>query len=372
MNRWVEINLNALSHNLSIVKSHLDPEIKIIAVVKANAYGHGLLECARVFWGAGAEWLGVGTIEEAIELRVAKIKAPILVMGYVEPANFRRAIDFGVSLTMWDLRELKILSDQAAKLRRAAHIHLKVDTGMHRLGVDYREAARLMRQIRELPQVILEAVFSHFADAGSRDYSKEQIHALQVFLFELQRTLGEVPPVHFANSQAIASYPEAHFEMVRPGIALYGLAGAFENLAPALTLKSTIAQIKRVPAKVPIGYGRTYLTRRPSLLAILPIGYVDGYPRALSNQAEVLIAGSRCKILGRVCMNQTIADITGINLRDALEATLIGAEGGDRIKVEDLAKWGNTNCHEIVSRIPKDITRIYNKIVQDEQREQKA
>lgn len=371
MLNWVEVDLGALAHNLNIVKSHLDPEVKIMAVIKANAYGHGLLESARVFWGAGAEWLGVGTIEEAIELRVSKIKVPILVMGYVEPPDYRRAIDFDISLTMYNPFELKQLSAAAQKLKRAAKVHLKVDTGMFRLGVDYREASKIVALIKGLQLVKLEAIYSHFSSADDLVYSREQLRNLQVFLFELQRQSHETLPVHMSSSRAIANFPEAHFEIVRPGISLYGLGEAFPNLRPALSFKTIISQLKRVPAGVTIGYDRTFTTKRPSEVAILPVGYSHGYPRALSNKVEVLVSGARAKVVGRVCMNQTIIDVTGINLRENYEVTLIGAEGDDRITAEDLAKICETNPHEIVSRIPKDIPRIYKRVALEETNDRK-
>ncbi len=361
MLNWLEINLDRLSDNVKKLRQFLEEEVKIMAVVKANGYGHGLVETARTVWAAGADALAVAELEEAIELREAKIKAPILVMGYTPKEGFSEAIDFGISLTLWDHEEAQALSFKAEKLRRPGRFHFKVDTGMHRLGARPEEAADILEKILRLPGLAFEGIYSHFAEAGNIAFSQEQLKSFKSVLFGLQRKGLAIPLSHMANSEGTLNYPEAHLDMVRPGLIIYGLINHRIDVSPVLEFKTVIGQIKRIPQGETVGYNRTFKAERPMRIAVLPVGYSDGYPRSLSNKAEVLIRGKRAKVVGLVCMNQTIIDVTGISCRVGDEVTLIGEDEDDKIEVSDLAKWAGTNVHEIVSRLPADLERKFIK-----------
>lgn len=355
----LNINLSAIEHNIRIIRDRVEPETKIIAVVKANAYGHGLVEVARTAWAAGAEMLGVGTVDEGIALRQAKIRAPILVMGYAEPSDYHSVVEYMLQPTVFNKDEIIELGKVAAASHSPVRVHLKIDTGMHRLGINPDEIVAYVESIKKEPYLLLEAVFSHFAEVENRVYSGEQIKLLQSALFNLQRAEIELPLVHMANSGAIALLPESHFDMVRPGIAVYGLAANMEGLKPALSWLTKIVQVKRVAQGQKIGYGLTYTTKRIGALAVLPVGYAEGYPRALSNEAEVLIDGKRVRVVGRVCMGQTIIDITGIHAHVGDEVVLIGTSGSDTITAVDLAGWARTNPHEIVARLSPSLQRHF-------------
>lgn len=361
MLNWLEINLDKLSDNVKKLRQFLEEEVKIMAVVKANGYGHGLVEVARTVWVAGGDSLAVAELEEAVKLREAKIKAPILVMGYTPKEGFSEAIDFGISLTLWDYESAGALSFKAEKLRRPGKFHFKVDTGMHRLGARPEEAADILEKILRLPGLAFEGIYSHFAEAGNLAFSGEQLKSFKAVLFGLQRRGLTIPLSHIANSEGTLNFPESHLDMVRSGLIIYGLINHQIGVNPVLKFKTIIGQIKRVPQGETIGYKRTFKAERPMRIAILPVGYSDGYPRSLSNKAEVLVRGKRAKVVGLICMNQTIIDVTGISCRVDDEVTLIGEDGDDKISVDDVARWAGTNAHEIVSRLPADLERKFIK-----------
>jgi len=360
----IEVNLNAISHNLQVIKDHIDAECKIIGVVKANAYGHGLVETARAVWTSGADILAVATIDEAVQLRIAKIKSPIIVLSYVESSEFRRALDFDITLTVFDLRQVTRLSQEAAKLNKWARVDVKIDSGMNRFGFAPYEALDCYQKILQLGHIKIDGIHSHFADAaGNKEFSKQQINQFQNILFSLQQNRIAAPMVHMAATEATFLYPEAHFDAVRVGLCLYGYCGLKieqKELHPALELKSEIAQIRRVGTGETVGYGATFKAERPTKLAVLPIGYADGYPRALSNRSEVIVGEKRAKVAGRICMNIVMADVTGISCSVGDEAILIGGKGDDKVDAEDLARWGETIPNEILSRLSPTITREYH------------
>jgi alanine racemase len=356
---YLTINLGAVEHNIKVVRSYLEPETKIMAVVKANAYGHGLVEVARAAWASGAEMLGVGSVDEGIALRIAKIRAPILVMGYTDPSEYHRVVEYSLQVTLFNREEINNLGKVAASNHSTVRVHLKIDTGMHRLGINPDETADFVAAIKKEPYLLLEAIFSHFAEVQDRPYAAEQIKEMQSALFTLQRSGSELPLVHMANSSGIVLYPESHFDMVRPGIAIYGLSNDIPELKPALSWHTKIVQTKRIAAGQKVGYGLTYETQRIGMLAVLPVGYADGYARSMSNKAEVLISGKRVRVVGRVCMSQTILDITGVQAKVGDEVVLIGESGHDTIKVQELAAWAETNPHEIVARLNPNLSRRF-------------
>lgn len=364
---WINIDINAVRHNIGEIRKRLEHEVKIIAVVKSNAYGHGLVEVARAAWSAGAEVLAVGNVDEGIQLRIAKVRAPILVLGYTQPNEYQRVIEHTLQISLFNREDITTLAKTASGGHAPVRVHLKIDTGLHRLGANPNDVVAFAKAIKQEPYLILEALYSHFADTTNVQYSREQIKAMQSALFSLQQSgFEELPPVHMVASGAIVKYPEAHFDMVRPGLAIYGLEKSIINLKPVLKWSTKIVQVKRVSEGSHVGYGLTYKTKRIASLAVLPVGYADGYPRALSNKAEVLFNGKRVKVVGTVGMNLTIIDVTGLNAKVGDQIVLIGQSVGDTISIEDLARWAGSDPREIVARIPSSTYRHFCESEEDE------
>jgi len=359
----IEIDLNAIAHNLRTIKKLIYPETKVIGVVKANAYGHGLVEAARAIWTSGADILAVVSIDEAVELRVNKIRSPIIVLGYVEPKEFYKALDFDITLTAHDFDLVYLLHLEAKKQNRWAKVDIKVDTGMNRLGFKTFEAVEMYQKIMALEHIKIEGIHSHFAATGDKEYSEFQMKEFKNVLFNLQQQNIQPPMVHMASSDAVFLYNEAQFDAVRVGIALYGHSDVPEfdqMLEPALSLKSQIVSMRRIAKNDSVSYDRKFIAKDPKKIAIVPIGYFDGYPRALSAKAEALVCGSRVKIAGRVCMNACMFDVTGINCGINDEITLIGKQKDDKVSAEEIADLTGTNVREILCRLPAHIPREYH------------
>ena len=359
----IEINLNAIAGNLRAIKKIVGQECKIIGVVKANAYGHGLVETARAIWTCGADILAVADLDEAVQLRVAKIRSPIITLSYVEPSQFRRALDFDITFTVFDFAQAVKISQEAAKQNKWAKIDLKIDTGMNRFGFSTHDFWENYQKIGKLGHPKIVGLHSHFASASDREVSREQINRFRGVLFALQQNNISAPTVHLAATEGTFLYPEAHFDAVRIGLALYGYGGPaidWEELEPALELKTQIAQVRRVGAGEAIGYGGTFKVKKPLKIAVLPIGYADGYPRSLSNKAEVLADGKRAKVVGRICMNVMMVDVTGLSCSVGDEVVLIGGTSADMISAQDLARWAGTIPNEILSRLSPFIPREYH------------
>jgi len=364
MHNNIEIDLNAILHNISVIKGVIDQETKLIGVVKANAYGHGLIETARTIWTGGADILAVNSLEEAIALRVNKIKAPILILSYVEPGEFRKILDFDLTLTIYDLNQIRHLSKEAQKQNKWAKVDIKLDTGMARYGFDKDVFLDAYEKIASSEHIKIEGVHSHFANAIDNNFSKQQINTMRAALFALQQNSITAPIVHMAATEATFRYPEAHFDAVRIGLGLYGYYG-FElpeipELKPSLKLKSKIAQIRAIGEGDSVGYNRDFIADKNMEVAVIPIGYFDGYPRSLSNKSEVLIFGKRCKVLGRICMNILMADVTGMKCISGDEVVLIGEQKGEFIGADELASNSNTIVNEILCRLGEHIPRDYH------------
>jgi alanine racemase len=359
----VEIDLNAIAHNLQIFKKAIDPETKIIGVVKSNAYGHGLVETSRAIWTAGADILATFSIDEAVALRVAKIRAPIIVLGPVESSEFRRLIDFDITLTVFDFETAYKLSREAAKQNKWARVDLKVDTGMSRLGFSSGEFIENYKKISSLEHIKVTGIHSHFADASDRDFSQGQILQMQNILFHFQQNKIKPPLIHMAATQAALNYSESHFDAIRVGIGIYGYPdseGSTQGFMPAMELRSKISQLKMIAKGQSVGYKRTYVAKNPIKIAVIPIGYSDGYFRSLSNKAYVLIDGKRARVVGLVCMNVLMADATGIKCAVGDDVILIGSQGSDKVDAVELARLAGTNPHEVLSRINPLIPREYH------------
>ena len=366
---WVEIDLSAIANNTRQIKALLGPRVRILASLKADAYGHGVVKVARTVLHNGASMLGVATVSEARPLREAGIAAPILVFGYVPPWQMREAVRLDLAVTLYSVESAQALSRAALALKQSAKVHIKIDTGMGRLGIraeQVDEVLALVREILALPGLEMEGIFTHFALADTQD----QAHMyLQLARFrEVVGTLEELglrpPLVHAANSAALLSLPESHFDMVRPGIALYGLDPSEEvpipeSFRPALSFKTQVSQVKVIPAGECISYGCTYVTETPTRVAVLPVGYADGFRRAPTNWGSVLLHGQAAPILGRVCMDQCIIDVTHIpQTRVGDEVVLIGRQGQASLTAEIVAQRLGTSNYEVVSAILARVPRV--------------
>lgn len=361
---WIEIDLSAIAHNVRQVRRFVGADVRVMAVVKANGYGHGLAESARAALEGGASSLGVALLDEALALRQDGIDAPILVLGCGLPEDAPHLVRHRIAQVVSDPDMAAALSCEAVRQNRPAHVHVKVDTGMGRVGCPLQDAPALLRQVTSLPNLTLEGVATHFPQADAAHLPDIEAQ-LARFLKTLDHLEGS--PIrcrHAASSAVTALLPRAHLNMVRVGLLIYGippLDGPCPlDLRPALTLKARVTQVKPVPVGWPVSYGETFVTRRPSRLAIIPVGYADGYPRRLSNCGEALIRGRRCPIRGRVCMDQCVVDVTdipGVSVGD--EAVLIGQQGEERIAVWDLTRAVDGAPHEIVACLSARLPRVY-------------
>jgi alanine racemase len=360
---WIEIDLDAISHNVQQVRRFVGADVRVMAVVKANGYGHGLVESARAALEGGASSLGVALLDEALALRQAGIDAPLLVLGCGLPEHAPDLVRRRIAQVVSDPDMPVALSREAVRQGRPAHIHVKVDTGMGRVGCPVSDAPAFLRQVASLPNLTLEGVATHFPQSDAARLPDIEAQ-LARFLKMLDRLEGS--PIrcrHAASSAVTTLLPRAHLDTVRVGLLVYGIPPLDGPcpipLRPALTLKARITQVKPVPAGWPVSYGETFVTRRPSRLAIVPVGYADGYPRRLSNCGEVLIRGRRCPIRGRVCMDQCVVDVTdlrGVSVGD--EAVLLGEQGMERISVWDLTRAIDGAPHEIVACLSPRLPRI--------------
>ncbi len=373
MKTWVEINKNNLLHNLEQFKKLVGDNVKIMGVVKANAYGHGLIEVADVI-SEKVDWFGVDSLSEALKLREIGLKKPILVLGYTELKDLKEAVKNNISLTVYNKETIEKLGKiPIHNPNLNPKIHIKIETGTARQGVLENEILEFIKFVKQYPSIEIQGISTHYAnieDTTDSSFAKAQ---LEIFsrVAEILKKEGVTPLRHTACSAATILFPETRFEMVRLGISMYGIWSSKEtkavaknknlelDLKPALTWKTIIAQIKNLPAGTPVGYGLTERVSRDSKIAILPIGYYDGYDRKLSSIGNVLIRGKRCKVLGRVCMNMIIVDVTDlqkVELED--EVVLLGRQGKEEISAEDLAQKIGTINYEVVTRINPLILRI--------------
>lgn len=339
-----------------------------MAVVKANAYGHGALETAKVVLSNGARSLAVARVEEAKELRKAGIDAPILLLGYTPGTQFDEVLDLNLIQTVYSLEMAEALNSVAERQGKLTKIHIKVDTGMGRLGLRPGKAAlNDILKAAKLPHLIPEGIFTHFASADSKDktYALLQLELFISFLEELCKDGLEFPIRHCANSAALLDLPQTYLNMVRPGIIIYGLYPSDEirnslNLKPAMSFKTRVAQLKKVPAGYKISYGSTYQTPQPTDIAVISAGYADGYSRLLSSRGNVLVNGQRARVVGRVCMDQCMVDVGHINVvYPGDEVVLFGSCGAETITVEEIAKLTGTISYEIVCMVNSRVPRFY-------------
>lgn len=370
---WAEISLAALTENYLTLKSHLassgqSSQKHLMAVVKANAYGHGAVECARALAGVGADWFGVALVEEGVELRRAGIAQPVFCLGGFWRTQGELIVEHDLTPALFRMDLAEELNARAKEAGRTINVHLKVDTGMGRLGLQLGEVAEFARALRRFENLRLDGVLTHFADADglTPDYTDAQIQRFEEAVLIL-RELGFAPSwFHLANSAGLHAYPEAHGNLARSGAAMYGLTRdvlsprkAALPLKPVMSLHSRVVLLKTVPAGTSLGYGCTFTTGRESKIATLPIGYADGYRRALSNSGEVIVRGKFAPVVGRVSMDLTLVDVTdvpGIQLGD--EVILLGEQDKLKISAEDLAEQIGTISYEIVTGISARVPRV--------------
>ena len=361
---WVEIDLEAVANNVRFLAEIAAPA-RVLAVLKADAYGHGMVKVARTVLNNGAAWVGVATLGEAITLRQAGIDAPILVMSYMPAWQAHEAITHHISATIFTPELARAFSRAAADLNGTAHVHVKVDSGMGRLGLLPPDVIPFLRAI-DLPGLRVEGIYTHLATAEETDqtHARLQISRFQELLVELEATGLRPPLVHAVNTAGLINFPEAHFDLVRPGIGLYGLPPSPETplppgFRPALTFKSTVGQVKTLPPDSPIGYGATYRTQGEETIAIIPVGYADGFRRSPRTWGEVLVKGQRAPLVGRVSMDQAAINVTHIpNVRQGDEVVLIGEQGQERITAEEVAEKLGTINYEVVSELLARIPRV--------------
>ena len=367
---WVEINLDALECNFDAVREALPENIKILAVVKANAYGHGAIGVAK-FLENKADYLAVAATDEALELRKNGINCPILVLGHIPYGDYDNIVKFNITTAISDFYEAELLSKAAKKAGVNVPLHIAVDTGMNRIGFACNDASiEEIKKIKKLPNIEIEGAFSHLAAADMLDktYTKMQAEKFDNFVLKLENAGIEVAIKHLYNSAAIADL-EKKYDMVRQGIILYGLKPSdeveFNNInvpKPVMSMKTRVVQVKTLPAGECISYGCTYTTEKETIVATLCAGYADGVTRVLSNNGEVLIRGKRAKIIGRVCMDQFMVDVTEIPEVEAGDtATIFGTDGNETISVDEIAKKANTINYEIICNINSRVTRVYMK-----------
>ena len=354
---WAEIDLSALAGNLQMLRAKI-PGGKLLFVVKANAYGHGAVECARAA-ATQADWLGVSSVEEGIALREAGLKLPVLVLGSLYPfESFLAAAEANLTPTVASLASAEALAQAAKRLGRRLSCHLKIETGMGRIGMSPAAAGAVAEYLAGERSVGVEGVYTHFARAeDSAEATRAQMGRFKDALTEVAKAAGPVALRHAANSAAAIKFPWARLDMIRPGLAAYGLYPGFE---PVMTLKSRVVFVKYLPKGAAVSYGGTFRCKKPSRIATIPIGYADGLPRGLSNKGSVLIRGRRCPIAGRVTMDMVMADVSGLpQVSVGDEAVFLGRQGQDEIAARELATQLGTIPYEIACAVSARVPRVY-------------
>ncbi len=363
---WVEVDTGSIANNIERVRAAIPDKTQIMAVVKADGYGHGAVPVAIAALNSGAAFLGVALVEEGIALRRAGIVAPILFMESLFPWQASDLVRYGLTATVASYESADVLSESAALLGRKAKVHIKVDTGMGRLGLPPDAIPGLVRHVSGLPRLEIEGIFTHLACAESDpSMTRRQLELFHDVVDSLAAQGHEIPIKHVANSAAALCVPEAAMDMVRIGGAMYGISPTgtsplSRGWQPALSFKTRVSYVKPVKVGATVSYGATYVAPGPQLIATLPVGYADGYSRLLSGRGEVLIGGVRCPVAGRVCMDQIMAVLPpDSDARVGDEVVLIGKQGDEVIYAEDIARIMGTIGYEVVCAISKRVPRVY-------------
>lgn len=372
---WAEVDVDALRHNFRSIRSAADPGAEIMCVIKADGYGHGAVFLAQLYESMGAARFAVSNIEEAMQLRENGVTLPILILGFTPAELASELAENNISQAVFSAEYAQSLSDNAVKAGVNVKIHIKLDTGMSRIGFMYQQPERDSASIEEiadacsLPRLIPEGIFTHFALSDEGEEGRQPtLHQFDAFSDAVSRlkSMGiDFKIVHCSNSGAVIDYPQAHFDCVRAGIILYGLAPSEKlagrlDLRPAMTIKSVIAQIKTVEPGTAVSYGGTFVTEAPTKIATVPIGYADGYTRSLGNRAYMSVKGKKAPVIGRVCMDQVMIDVSGIDdIRSGDEVTVIGNGSDEAMTFDDIAKMTGTINYELVCLIGKRVPRVY-------------
>ena len=364
---YAEIDLGAIAHNIGEIRKVIPASTKFMAVVKANAYGHGAVDVSKAAIGAGADYLSVASLKEAMELREAGISSPLLILSESLPEEAETIVKAEITQTVYTLRLAEALSKTASSLKKTSKVHIKIDTGMGRIGATPEEGKSILEKIKKLQNIEVEGVFTHFAKADDREdkYTERQLSSFKQFIRDIESKRNFIPLKHAANSAATLYHPDTHLDMVRIGLAMYGIYPRSNNvkvsLKPALSFKTRIMYLKVVPAGASLSYGCTYKTAKETQIATLPVGYADGYSMVLSNRAEVLIRGRRYPVVGRVCMDMFLVDVGEDAVETGDEVVLIGSQGRENISADDIARLEGSISYEVVCGIGKRVERVYKK-----------
>ncbi len=373
---WAQIDLDAIEYNFLNIKEKLSGKTKLMCVVKADAYGHGVKFLVKKLEKLGVDWYGVSNIEEAIQLRNCDASKPILIFGYTPPELVPYLYNFHLSQAVFSYSYAMKLMEVCKETKMKIMVHLKIDTGMSRIGFlaqNEQDIEESVEQISELAfatkEVYIAGIFTHFSVADDmaheESYTRDQFGRFMQLIDKLENIGVRIPIKHCCNSGATVNFPEMHFDMVRPGILLYGLAPTEEirnkiSLRPVMQLKTVVSQVKNIKKGTSLSYGRTFVADRDMVIASVPIGYADGYSRSFSNKACMLMCGQRAPIIGRICMDQILLDVTNIsNVKDGQEVTVFGKDGSEEISVNELAQIAGTINYEIICLIGKRVSRVY-------------
>ncbi|WP_333638619.1 alanine racemase [Tissierella praeacuta] len=364
---WAEINLDNLAHNIREVRKHTDKDALVTAVVKANGYGHGSVEISRTFLDNGADRLAVALLTEAIELRKGNITEPILILGYTPPTQYEKLLEYNIIQTIYNYEDAKILSNKAVELGKKATIHIKIDSGMGRIGfLPIEDSIKDIINISKLPNIYVEGIFTHLAKADEIDKSHpmEQFEKYMKVVNNLEKHGLSIPLKHVSNSAGIIDIPKFNLNMVRAGIMIYGFYPSEKveknmKLKPAMALKAKISHLKVVPKGTGISYGQIFVTEKESKIATIPIGYADGFTRMLTGKAEVAVRGKRAKIVGKICMDQCMIDVTNIDDVKLGDEVVIFGYGLDCPSADELASKLGTINYEIVCMVGRRVPRVY-------------
>ncbi|MDK2934135.1 MAG: alanine racemase [Clostridiales bacterium] len=366
---WAEVSLDNIAHNVREIRKITSKNAKIMAVTKADAYGHGFLEVSKTLLGNGADGLAVAFLDEAKQLRKHGIDVPILILGYTPEQWVKDLVELNITQTVYSYSLADAISQAAVAQNKKAKIHLKIDTGMTRVGFACEDSAiKTILSIAQLPGIEIEGIFTHFASADEKDpdYTHKQFQKFMFVCNELEKMGLYIPVKHACNSAGIVQFPEMHLDMVRPGIILYGLYPSDEvdkqkiHLKPAMELKATVTHLKEVEKGTPVSYGRVFTTKKRTAIATIPIGYADGYSRVLTGSAKMIAGGKIVPVIGRICMDQCMIDVTEVkDISVGDEVIVFGHKNGLTIPVEDIAKTMNTINYEVLCIIGKRVPRVY-------------
>lgn len=370
---WVEIDLNALRHNLQAIKKMVGPQVKILGIVKADAYGHGDYEVSRVLLNHGIEMLGIAILEEGIQLRDKGIKAPLLLLGGVFEDQIDTVIHYHLIPTVYDLKLAGQISKRAHYYKRVINVHVYVDTGMGSIGIKHDMAIEFIRSLQDMKNLFIGGIYTHCSCSDEKEsaFTNLQMRRFKEVLEALDAIKIDIPLKHMANSGAIIGYPDTYFTMVRPGLSLYGLYPSEEvsrdiGIRPVMSFKTRVIHVKNMEQGDVVGYGGTYRVTKSARVATLPFGYDDGYNRLLSGQGKVIIRGIKAPVVGRICMDQCFVDVTDIkDVSVGDEVVIYGSQGKETVPVESVAKQLNTIPYEVTCAVSKRVPRIYINIDQE-------